>query len=305
MFIALRSDAGLINDVLPGSKIFLKYNYRTLEISYNNDAIRVKEHDDILFIRDGELWKIKMFNTSYKHPKLKESSYFNHFYCLPYEQTENYKPDIDSVFNSESGYEPTDEEFARPDFLNSFFFYHVRKILSVQENIISVEENTYGWYGGASTFNSSCLYAYFPDTLKRASLLDQRALDSAGLQLLGENDEVLHENSGIGIIRQHGKWTPRLRFHDWVHSPSFKDYTILNPLNDSLAYNPELPIPWEKLKQQNPEITDAVFTPDKQWMVALTPKELLIHKIRDSLNFKNIKSVPLNKNEAIVGISFK
>lgn len=95
LYIALRYDVGPVNKEDKETNIFHKYKYRTLQSIYNKDSVNIKEHDDILFIRNSNLWKVKMFNTFYKHPKLLNNSFLNYFYCLPIEESDNYKFNID------------------------------------------------------------------------------------------------------------------------------------------------------------------------------------------------------------------
>ena len=187
---------------------------------------------------------------------------------------------------------------------------HEKQILSVQQNVVVVEQNGHGYYGGASTSNNNSLRLYYPDSINDYlaycdnCLLDKEYTAKNGIQILNNKENVECDN-GVGVIRQRGQWIPRIRYHYSFHSSAFKDFTLKNPLDKSVVYNPELAISWKAIKEYKPKAVDAIFAPDKSFIIIFTSDSLFVQLFKDLTIGKEIANSPLHINESIVGFSWK
>jgi hypothetical protein len=102
-----------------------------------------------------------------------------------------------------------------------------------------------------------------------------------------------------GVIRRRGQWILRgqLDYSAEVFRGIFAHFDIDFKPTDRLVGFDEISIPWEKIKEMVPAARDAITSPDKKLMIALTKNRLLIYSMPD---VKKIREINLFPNEFII-----
>lgn len=131
----------------------------------------------------------------------------------------------------------------------------------------------------------------------RISVLDAFGESARVPFLRGEAKAVLEQSEGdkdacteLGdvdfsnwtILRGHGRWVAR--GYVWVGRMCeyFGEFELPLPLPDTFAKEAELPIPWQTLAAQIPDLDDALVSPKKDLLIALTDQEVAVYRLEGS-----------------------
>jgi hypothetical protein len=123
-----------------------------------------------------------------------------------------------------------------------------------------------------------------------------------------EMEKKIMDLDNIIMARKSGRWILRIPvFNQYYHEGNgsyfytvaeYIDYECKIPTK--LVPFDSLPLSWEKVQESVPEAIDAIASPDKNFIVILTSKELLVFNYPKSGLKKPVLKIPLEGNERIV-----
>lgn len=119
-----------------------------------------------------------------------------------------------------------------------------------------------------------------------------------------ENDKEYIYEDNLALERREGKWRLRvpIMFSNWKSSHNyikdFKDIDCILPT--SLVSHDSLCINWDKIKKIEPDLIDAVSSPDKKILVVQTSKALKVYIVRDNDISKPKIEINLGANDKII-----
>lgn len=275
------------------------YNYRTLWISSINREVRpVLEANDIFLPRKSGFWKVEV--------KKPDETKRTEDILLAY-----------SISDINSTYKLIDS--LNPGFWNNREGILRKKILYVGNDYISVESIGKGkMKNGNQTWQENRLQTLPVDkisnsrgiklsdiagangTMAVTGALEELAKASNAKDIKVTGLENLEEN--FALFRKTGHWFMKGRINFQQEEPvSFTDFTInLIPPAELVAYD-VLHVPWTYIKDKIPQSTDAYTSPNKDLVVVVTGKQLLIYALNgDRISDEPVRAVQLQDGDTIV-----
>lgn len=285
--------------------------YRTLWISPKGTSIGYLEGPGFILTPYGnDFWKIE--NSEYHFGVLGENKkkYYND--KIDYE----HNLVMFTSHNASEKAKPlyTDETFKRPysdkDGFTEWDIKHQRvyeELLYAGNNYACIKSNYYYNTGGTMRIYGYSIDLYKIENLQTAEgrslnknkqlmdLLPVKAAELIDNYAKGYNKIIKGEGSfikekevidkdNVGLQRIDGKWEAVAPLDDvWSHSgngtseTSVKEFIKLSlPLPESITSFDSLCKGWEEVKQKYPDAKDAVSSPDKDMLLILTPKKLMV-----------------------------
>ncbi|HEX7069802.1 MAG TPA: hypothetical protein VF190_03305 [Rhodothermales bacterium] len=126
----------------------------------------------------------------------------------------------------------------------------------------------------------------------------------AGLQ--SQQERALYsgrqDEANWGLIRRNGHWLIRARVEsDELATARFADFVLPMRPPASLVGFDELAPSWERIREFVPDATDAVSSPQKDWVVILRPGRLSVHPVlRDTSIGPAASEFPVPRGAVIV-----
>lgn len=117
--------------------------------------------------------------------------------------------------------------------------------------------------------------------------------------------QMIAKEDNFSLIRKNGHWIAVGRAEDRKDHYKYEDY-ILNiiPTNGIINYD-ELCVSWNDIKGKVPDAVDAFTSPNKDILIILDKKNLLVYSIIDNeISNKPIEIITLGNNEKVVMIEW-
>ena len=268
--------------------------YRTLFINFKEQENPIFETKDLYFLRNGELWNAGVVRCLYEKKWLEDLIYVAPLTQEPLLQKADY-----NRMRVSNGTDTT------------IINYLGKNLMSVAFATEGVDPGlmhnwAYGKLAMLPTENMQNLYEY--------NVLISEVLGEEGKKIMLEesnkaylrsknNDRLMEysDEANWGMIHKNGEVSliGRLDYNSEVGKGYFEDYTI--PIDaEKLLENTKAYPSWETVKQKVSNAVDAVSSPDQKALVVITNTELLIFKIMDETNWKEVFRYPLKAGEQIV-----
>lgn len=119
--------------------------------------------------------------------------------------------------------------------------------------------------------------------------------------ILDEYDLKDANQDDITMFRKNARWVLESRLESNTVGVNDLSYDInISPVGILVNYD-SLPVSWNKLKEVDPNITDAFSSPDGSFIVAINKSSLNIYELEDGkLNIEPTETIELNKGEVAV-----
>ncbi|MGL4656195.1 MAG: hypothetical protein ACRCWM_09980 [Sarcina sp.] len=109
------------------------------------------------------------------------------------------------------------------------------------------------------------------------------------------------DTGDITMFRKNARWVVESRLDSNTVGVNDLSFDInISPVGSLVNYD-SLPISWNKLKEVNPNITDAFSSPDGNFIVAITNNSIEVYEFKDGkIDVEPVQTIDLNKNDVAV-----
>lgn len=278
LLITLRSDTHNKGEAVnQGLKPAMSHYYRTLWIHPDGNSLKAIEGDGIIVPRDDGFWKVYTKRITVR--RWTEDL----LYALPGKKNPP-KPKVSEYTEETGGFRDVG-------------------ILFVGNNYISTEFNSEGYSKGAAhPFHINGLTVFSFKNLTKAVNISQILGKGANEKLLkdslrylqahpNDKDKLTDEGSpdSWGLVRRNGAWVLR-GFIDYsceAARGNFAHYDINMTPPPSLVSHDKLTPSWQTIKRNIPTTIDAFSSPDGSLLGVMTPKQLLLYRVKGNVDFTN------------------
>lgn len=278
-----------------------QFSYRTLWISAKNKQMEpILELNEIIFPRRSGFWKIETIrNTTEKRT---EDFFFPYKILM---EKDIAKKETLITFDDSNWVDKTGQVYKQIDYIGNDY--------------IAIESFGSGKYNhGDEQWHENKLQILPVDRLpheKNVKIMDlagEEAVSSMKFQIqktintLDIKVSHLLDYEGLldnfGLERKMGHWFFKGRINYRKENQILSaDYNINTIPPSKLIFYDELSIPWTYIKDKVPEAIDAYTSPNKDLLLVVTKKEIIIYSIQKGMIQDLIlQRIPLDKNETII-----
>lgn len=294
VLIGLRYDQQLSQPLPYGETVAAarQSSYRTLLICFDaRDSISIREINKIVVPRNDQLWQIEVMRL------MQRDWVEDQIISAPISQRPQV-PQLDSITIAECE------------------GHKLLSLLFVGSNFLCFEGVSNGYcQGAAHPWHVNYLKTVALEEPENEGIAISSALDPNAWHAMQEGaakywaarrDERLDPNPderNWGLIRRRGQWVLRgqLDYSAEVFRGTFAHFDIdFRPPGNVVGFN-ELLLPWRKLRAMVPDARDAISSPDRKWLLALTRDRLLIYAMP---NGKQIGVEKISRGEIIIMVQW-
>lgn len=300
-FMTYKEDSLIRSGVLLGlrSNNADGYSYRTIWIASNNKKLSsVLETEGIIFPRRSGFWKIETERNT-------ESERTENFLLAYNISTDN----TDEVKELQFDYS---EWLGKQGHINKRINYIGNDYVSIETiGDGHYECNGKSWY--KNTLNILPIDSLSSKkSVKLTDIFGQESIASIklGIEKIMDKLKIREGNlinkdtllDSFGLERKMGHWVLKGRINYMLEDKfCFADYNINIIPPSSLVIYDELNIPWTNIKNKVPEAIDAFTSPNKDIVLVVTKKEIIVYGIqKGEIEKTPLKRIDLKDNEVVI-----